>query len=528
MKRRHFLTQSTALLGTTLLVGCGSGSGASADATPAAPIRPVLGQANELMLRMDALAVGTPVNRQLLGQNLQWVDRGDEMFDTAAAPRAAMVSLAQRMGTTALRYPGGLQSDTYHWARGMGLLSGRGLNEHANARSMQATLVGTQEFLELCESLNATPCITVNLASGTAEEAAAWVKQVNVDRLTSSRTGNRLPKVMWWELGNEPYLQPQEQPDLWMDPAEFSRRARAFARAMRAVDPDIQLSLPLTNDKRNGFQATPYQGFAREVLRTPMDGVSQISLHNAYVPFGMDRNYSNDELYWGAMAGGRSVSSDLRAMRDLLAQSWPGPKPRFAITEYNALFSLGKGAGDQLPLSPAGALAVADVLRTLAAEPDVAQAHFWSLSGNGFFGAIHQDARLRPAGQVLSLFSEALQGQMLPATLTAPTVSSPSVGACPAVAALPVAEVMATRNGNQLCLLVIHKDPSNPASLSLALDKVSIVSGQVSVLGSTNVFDTSDQAGVMTRLDTAWSAAESIRLPAHSVALITLTIRSNA
>ena len=536
MKRRQFLQSGSTLLGVAALSACGSGGGSAAEATPnappAPPIRPATGQANALNVSVDALSAGRAVNRLVLGQNLQWVDRGDGMFDATANPRPEMVGLAQSLGSTTLRYPGGLQSDTYHWQRGMGLLTQRGLNEHANARRMQTTLVGTQEFLELCEALNATPLITVNLASGTAEEAAqeaaAWVRQVNITRLTSSKTGNRLPKVLMWELGNEPYLKPEEQPSLWMTPAEFSQRAGLCAGAMRAVDGDIRLSLPLASDKRNGFQATPYQGFTREVWRTPVPGVSHISLHNAYVPFGMDRTYSRDELYWGAMAGGRSVAADLQAMRSLLADLQPGNQLAFAITEHNALFTLGKGDTDQLTKSITGALAVADVLRVLTSEPDVAMAHFWSLSGNGFFGAIHQDARLRPTGQVLTLFNEALKGQLLPASMSAPTVSTPGVGASAAVASLPVAEVLATREGQQLRLLIIHKDYANPATLKLALGAARIASGQVSVLGGGDVFDISDRAGIMTRIDTAWPANGQLGLPPHSVALITLNLAASA
>jgi len=536
MKRRQFLQSSSTLLGVAALSACGSGGGSAAETTPAGtpppPIRPATGQANALLVSVDAQSAGRAVNRQVLGQNLQWVDRGDEMFDATAKPRPEMVGLAQSMGSTTLRYPGGLQSDTYHWQRGMGLLTERGLNEHANARRMQTTLVGTQEFLELCEALGATPLITVNLASGSAEEgaleAAAWVKQVNIDRLISSKTGNRLPKVPLWELGNEPYLKPEEQSKLWMTPAEFSRRAHAFAKAMKAVDGDIQLSLPLTPDKRNGFPATPYQGFTRDVWAKAVPGVNHISLHNAYVPFGMDRAYSRDELYWGAMAGSRSVAADLQGMRSLLANLQPGNKLAFAITEHNALFTLGKGDSDQLSKSIAGALAVADVLRVLAGEPDVAMAHFWSLSGNGFFGAIHRDARLRPTGQVLAFFNEALKGQLLPASMAAPTVSTPQVGYSPAVPALPVAEVLATREGQQLRLLVIHKDYANPARLQLALGAARITSGQVSVLGGGDVFDISDRAGIMTRIDTAWPANGQLDLPPHSVALITLNLAASA
>lgn len=534
MNRRQWLTRGTALLGlgTGLISGCGSGGGNAAqtvrDLFEAPPLRAATGQPNALSVSVDVGAPGTPVNRQVLGQNLQWVDRGDEMFDATARPRSAMVSLAQRTGTTVLRYPGGLQSDTHHWTRGMGLLTERGLNEHANARSMQTTLVGTQEFLELCETLGATPLITVNLASGTADEAAAWVKQVNVDGLVSRQTGRPLPRVALWELGNEPYLQPEEQPTLWMTAAEFGRRARQFAAAMRAVDPGIGLSLPLTLDRRNGFQATPYPGFTREVLATPVAGVTHFSLHNAYVPFGMERSHSLDTLYWGAMAGGRSLQADLQGMRALLGELRPELRPQFAITEYNALFTLGRGDTDLLPRAPVGALVVADLVRVLASESDVALANFWSLSGNGFFGAIHPDARLRPSGQALALCHEVLRGQRLSATVQAPTLDTPSVGASPAVTALPLAETLVTREGNTLRLLVIHKDPANPARLSLNLEGGRALSGQVSVLSTDHIFDTRDTPDVMRREDGTWPTNGVLTLPPHSVALITLTLQNAA
>lgn len=517
------------MLGTTLLGACGAGGKDPAPQTQRqmqAPIRPPTGQPNALILRVDPRSAGVTVNRAVLGQNLHWVDRGDEMFDSAAQLRPAMASLAAQAGTHSLRYPGGLQSDTYHWKLGMGPVSARGLNEHANARRFQPTLVGTQEFLELCEQLGAQPLITVNLATGTATEAAEWVYAVNVAGLTSSRTGLRLPRVPLWELGNEPYLQPEEQPALWMSASTFAQRASDFAQAMRQVDPSIALSLPITLDRRHGIPATPLPGFAGEVLRAPVPGVSHFSLHNAYLPFGADAEHSPDHLYWAAMAAGRGLSADLANTRQTLAELQPGTTPRWAITEFNALFSLGRST-DALTQSPAGGLALAELLRQLVLEPDVALAQGWSLSGNGFFGAIHRDAWLRPTGQVLALFHEGLVGQRLPCTLQAPTVNTPALGFTPAATNLPVAEALVCREGDTLRLLVLHKDPSNTAELTLQLGAHRIDSGSISQLSAEQLFDTRDVPDTLSRSDRAWassSANPSISLPPNSLTLLTLVI----
>jgi alpha-N-arabinofuranosidase len=527
------------------LSACGNDS--SAGKAGSASLRMVsgtirTGQAspNALHLFIDAQASGRDVNRLVLGQNLQWVDRGDEMFNAQGAIRADMLAVARELGTPMLRYPGGLQSDTYHWQQGMGEQSERGNNMHANAGTLQKVIVGTREFLELCEALGAQPLITVNVPTGSAEEAAAWLRQVNIDGLVSSRTGQKLPKVTWWELGNEPYLQPQELRSAWMTAAAFGKKARQFAQAMRAVDPSIQLILPLTNDTRNGFPATPMPGFTREVLSQSFDAgnaPNAIALHNAYVPLGLDKAYSLDQLYWGAMAGSRTVQADLAAMRSLIDAVQPGNGWKFAITEFNSLFTLGSSDTDTLPQAPVGALAVADVLRVLATHPDVSMAQFWSLSGNGFFGVVQAQggtqARGRPVHQVLSLLNEALHGQWLPLQLSAPTIGTPSIGGTAAVADLPIAEALVTRQGSALRILLIHKDPTNAATLQLDLGGQGVHSAHLSVLHAKDVFDRSDQNSSFVRTDvtlmptsaqTLLEQLASLPLPSASVALLTLSL----
>jgi alpha-N-arabinofuranosidase len=505
-----------ALLCTLLAAGCGAD-------LESAVVKPT-GEFDEFRVTLDAAVKGRPVNRGILGNNVQWVDRGDDLLDAAGALRPGMLERAVAIHPTVLRYPGGSQTDTYHWRLGLGALAARGENEHFNARRMQPTIMGTQEFLELCEATGAEALFSVNIASGTSEEAAAWVSYVNLTGVTSRRTGRRLPRVRYWELGNEPYLKDEAQRSLWLRPEEFGRRAQDFIVAMRAVDPDILIGLPLTNDRRNGFPATPYPGFTRAVLAQVQARIDYVSLHDAYLPYGMEREHTPSELYWGAMAASRSVAADFEDMRTLLRTLRPGAAWPIALTEYNALFTLGRGATDDLVAAPVAALYIADLLRVLEQTPDVMLANYWSLSGNWRFGAIRSDGETRPSYTVLALFDDLLHGDLLTPAVQAERADTPSVGGSAAVRGMPLVEALATHDGPTLRVLLIHKDDTRRARGILDLDGVDARSAELLVLDWPDPWRVDASPNPLLRTRTPLGAGKhfAFDLPPHSLALVTI------
>ena len=103
--------------------------------------------------------------------------------------------------------------------------------------------VGTDEFIRLCKKLGAEPYITVNVGTGTPQEAARWVEYCNGGPKTEmgrlrAKNGHAQPYgVKYWNIGNEEYL-----PTLGgTDGRQYSRNFNLFAKAMRAVDPTIKL-----------------------------------------------------------------------------------------------------------------------------------------------------------------------------------------------------------------------------------------------------------------------------------------------
>lgn len=472
-------------------------------------------------LTVDSAHPIGPANPLILGNNLQWVDRGDEMFKRDRKGFAdGMVQRSAAMGVPILRYPGGSLSDLYHWRDGIGDTQRRGENEHFYSGRKQPVEVGTLEFLELCEALGAHPLITVNAGSGTAEEAAEWVRLVNISGLRSRISGKPLPRAQYWEIGNEPYLKDDKQKKLWMTPQAYAAKADQFIEAMRKVDPKIEIAIPLRSDQIGGLPATPLPGFNETVLRSIKGRFDFAALHNAYLPMAVDARYSEDDLYWASVAATRVVEADFAETRRMLARLRPDSPVRLAVTEYNALFSIGK-ASDAYINSPAGAFYVADLLRLFAYTPDLAFANYWSLSGNWHFGTLSQTGELRPAHRILRAYRDVLRGMLLPVSVKTVTVDTPKVGYVPAQSGVPKFKALATLDGGTLRLILINHDLHEASNVTVALTDARAWSrGRLTTLAARGKFNTRDgQDRFQERTDDLAAGSGSIQIVVPPVGL---------
>ncbi len=125
--------------------------------------------------------------------------------------RLDVIEALKKLKIPVLRWPGGCFADTYHWKDGVGPKNKRPsmLNVWwGNVKEDNS--FGTNEFLNMCEMLNAEPYLSVNVGSGTVEDVADWVKYVNHKEGTSPMTdlreknGRTKPwHVKYWGIGNE-------------------------------------------------------------------------------------------------------------------------------------------------------------------------------------------------------------------------------------------------------------------------------------------------------------------------------------
>jgi len=509
--RRRMLAASCLAIGTGAL--------ATAVSCSERPFKPS-DETHTFRIELDP-APGVPVNRRILGSNVGWAFGGDNLLTKEDAFDPAMLQLARELGPTVLRYPGGTYSDVFHWEAAS--------NEHVFNRQMQPTQMDTRRFREFCDLVGAEPLITVNVVTGSVEEAGRWVASTNTQVTLSRMTGRPLRRVRYWEIGNEPYLKEQSRSDIDLAPEEFARRSNRFIKAMRAADDSILIGLPLTSDARSGVPVTPYPGFTRTVLGIVTERFDYVCLHNAYMPFAFRGGESMHSLYWGAAAGALTTQADLAAMARLLKELRPSQNLPLAVTEYSALFSLGRGETDKLITSPAGAIYLADVLRVFARTPSMLLANHWSLSANWIFGSIHADAFPRPAYEVLKLVGELLQGEVLEARVQAATQRVAAVGQVAAIDAMPLIEVLATRSGPRkqvLRAMVINKDPERAGIGHLSFGDLKLSLARLSLLSASNPMEASDGRSVFARSESALEAGKEIalRLPPHSVAMVTLEL----
>lgn len=125
--------------------------------------------------------------------------------------RLDVIDALKKLKVPNLRWPGGCFADTYHWKDAVGPKDKRRPIENMSWGNIREdNSFGTNEFLELCEILEAEPYLAVNVNSGSVQEAVEWVQYVNHANGTSSltdlrqSTGRTTPwNVKFWGIGNE-------------------------------------------------------------------------------------------------------------------------------------------------------------------------------------------------------------------------------------------------------------------------------------------------------------------------------------
>ena len=463
--------------------------------------------------------IGAPVNRLLMGSNTQWVDNGDSLVNNNGATNNQVLNLIRPVGVSMLRYPGGTLSDSFHWQDAIGSIATRG-SDMDLSNDLQPVIFGINEFLQLAQTLSAQPVITVNVPSGTPTEAATWVNYMKQQAVAGK------PAVKYWEIGNEPYLNQSNRPDLWMTPSTFISKFNSFAPAMRAADSTIKVGMPMRTDTINGVPVSAYRNFNTTLLSGLKVPIDYVALHY-YFPYANNGTYTDTQMYWASMAAADVMAADLNSTTTLV-QNYLHMNVPLVITEYNDIFTLGKGGTDSYIATLEGGLLVGDMLRVFTQMPNVQFADFWSLLGNWYFGMIDQGFNPRPAYYVLQMYSKLLQGNYLPITVSTPTFNAPSVGLVPAAANKALLTAAAATDGSKIRLVVINKALSDVANLQVnvsgalsncvqnVLANVSLLTGDSALAGGLG------QGPVYFNSSTQVLTANSLNytIPAHSMVLI--------
>ncbi|MBN1676658.1 MAG: alpha-L-arabinofuranosidase [Kiritimatiellae bacterium] len=167
--------------------------------------------------------------------------------------REDVVEVTRELAPPLMRW-GGCFSSFYRWREGVGPRSRRRPMHNLCWGGIETNQIGTHEFVGFCRRVGATPFYCVNFESDGRQrwarppkggkrsagpaEAAAWVDYCNNPNNALRRgNGAREPfSLKLWQIGNETSYDKRGY-----DCETAGRRTIAFARAMRKVDPDLEL-----------------------------------------------------------------------------------------------------------------------------------------------------------------------------------------------------------------------------------------------------------------------------------------------
>jgi alpha-N-arabinofuranosidase len=246
-------------------------------------------------LTIDPHFVVGPINRRLFGSFAEHLGRC--IYDGIYEPthpradehgfREDVIELVRELGVSTIRYPGGNFVSGYRWEDGIGPRDQRPRRLDLAWHSTETNQIGLDEFALWLDKVGSELMYAVNLGTRGIQDALDVLEYANVrsgTTLSDLRRSNGAEEphdIRIWCLGNE-------MDGRWQighgTALEYARLAAKTARAMRQLDPDLEL---VACGSSSASMAT-FGEWERTVLEETYDEVDFISCHAYYEPRGGD------------------------------------------------------------------------------------------------------------------------------------------------------------------------------------------------------------------------------------------------
>jgi alpha-N-arabinofuranosidase len=182
-------------------------------------VAPVLRADPTVTLTLRADQSGPVISREIYGHFAEHLGRciyegiwvgPDSPIPNTRGIRNDVVAALKNLHIPVLRWPGGCFADEYHWKDGIGPREQRPAiyNSHWGG-VVENNHFGTHEFLDLVELLGCEAFVSLNVGSGTVQEAQQWVEYMTSDArspMSDLRRANGRDKpwrVKYVGVGNE-------------------------------------------------------------------------------------------------------------------------------------------------------------------------------------------------------------------------------------------------------------------------------------------------------------------------------------
>jgi alpha-N-arabinofuranosidase len=205
--------------------------------------------AQKVQLSVDASKPGVKIDRNLFGQFTEHLGHGiyegiwvgpESAIPNTRGIRNGVVAALRALKVPNVRWPGGCFADEYHWRKGIGPQRAVTLNPNWGG-VIETNSFGTHEFMDFLDQIGAEAYVSVNVGSGTPQEAAELLEYLTTEQpttLAKERAANGHPgpyKVGYLGIGNESWDCGGN-----MTPDYYLSQLKIYSRFVRNYNPGQQ------------------------------------------------------------------------------------------------------------------------------------------------------------------------------------------------------------------------------------------------------------------------------------------------
>jgi alpha-N-arabinofuranosidase len=205
--------------------------------------------AQKVQISVDATKTGAKIDRNIFGQFAEHLGHGiyegiwvgpDSKIPNTRGIRNDVAAALKAINVPNVRWPGGCFADEYHWRKGIGSQRAVTLNPNWGG-VIEPNTFGTHEFMDFLDQIGAEAYLSVNLGSGTPQEASEWLEYLTTAQpttLAKERAANGHPapySVAFLGIGNESWdCGGNMTPDYYLSQLKiYSRFVRNFNPAQQ-------------------------------------------------------------------------------------------------------------------------------------------------------------------------------------------------------------------------------------------------------------------------------------------------------
>jgi alpha-N-arabinofuranosidase len=287
--------------------------------------------AQQVEVSVDVSKTGAKIDRNIFGQFAEHLGHGiyegvwvgpDSKIPNTRGIRNDVVAALKVIKVPNVRWPGGCFADEYHWRKGIGPRRVETLNPNWGG-VVEPNSFGTHEFMDFLDQIGSEAYLSVNVGSGTPQEAAEWLEYLTTPQLTTlakERAANGHPapyKIPLLGIGNESWdCGGNMTAEYYLSQLKiYSRFVRNFDPAQQGKSQMLKIAVGPGGDEPRftEWTETVMKGWQNRPWSWDMNG---LSMHN-YTVVHWDKKFSS--VGFGEAEYSQVLKSTL-AMEGLIAK----------------------------------------------------------------------------------------------------------------------------------------------------------------------------------------------------------------